>query len=83
MRILPIIWREKTTTGRVITYCHLIDEKKNILSSGFSIQMPKDNFSRRKGREVAIDRATKNLVMLNKILPKVKIERREKDFITL
>lgn len=83
MKVYPMYLYEKTHTQRVITYCYLLDENKNIVSSGFSIKMPKEHLERKIGKEKAFNRAKKNFVSINNIVPKIDIQKRINEFIEI
>jgi hypothetical protein len=81
MKVYPLYLNEKTHTGRLITYCHLLNEDKHIVSSGFSIKMPKEHLNKSMGREKAFNRAIKNLQSIQNIVPKINFEKRINEFI--
>ncbi len=81
MKVYPLYLNEKTHTGRLITYCYLLNENKNIVSSGFSIKMPKEHLDKRQGREKSFARAIKNLQSIQNIVPKINFEKRLNEFI--
>lgn len=83
MKLYPLYLNEKTHTNRVITYCYLLDENKNIVSSGFSIKMPHDHPNRHAGKEKAFNRAVRNLQSLQNIVPKIDLSKRLNDFVEL
>ncbi len=83
MKLYPLYLNEKTHTERVITYCYLLDENKNIISSGFSIKMPKEHLNRKIGKEKAFNRAINNLKSINNIIPKINLSKRLDEFIEI
>ncbi len=83
MKLYPLYLNEKTHTQRVITYCYLLDENKNIVSSGFSIKMPHDHPDKKAGKQRAYNRAINNLKSLQNIVPKIDISKRLNEFVEI